>query len=331
MSAEQLTMAEDSDSDASEATANSTNESNFDESLGADIEVAKILDQKFHLPKDLCEHSEIFREFFSLETWSSLTDTERSTLSSLLPKFPENNEQEREETIQQLFANKLTRFSQTPLDVFHNNLQDGNYRPDIAHYRKSILKAEEREQHIRQCERMSELAEKLVSSREKLLRSAYRCPAGSFPQLPQSCASVPRLSSSSASMRANRRYFQEISKLGEELGLPLSDEETVPEGMNMQLTKKQIKLLTEPVSSQCKVSNVSLCFDHPQGSLSPGAEMRIVGTTSTKEKSWDHLTSSTITDERYKQMLQSYKKRKMIEPVSSPFIASNDVFSIFLF
>lgn len=47
-----------------------------------------------------------------------------------------------------------------------------------------------------------------------------------------------------------------------------------------------------------------------------GPEMRIVGTTSTKEKNWDHLTSLTITDERYKQMLQSYKKRKIIEPVS---------------
>lgn len=53
-----------------------------------------------------------------------------------------------------------------------------------------------------------------------------------------------------------------------------------------------------------------------QGSLSPGAETRIVGTTSTKEKSWDHLTSSSISDERYKQMLQSFKKRKLIEPVS---------------
>lgn len=247
MSTNQLTMAEDTDSDVSEVTANSTNESNFDDSLGADVEVAKILDQKFHLPKNLCEHSEIFREFFSLDTWNSLTGEERSRLSNFLPQFPENIEQERNETVQQLFANTLTRFSQTPLDVFHNNLQDGNYRPDIAHYRKSILHAEEREQRIRECERISELSEKLVSSREKLLRSAYRCPAGSFPQLPQSCTSVPRLSSSSASMRANRRYFQEIAKLTEELGLPLSDEETVPDGMNMQLTKKQIKLFTEPV------------------------------------------------------------------------------------
>ena len=236
----------DDDTD-SDSTVNSTNESNFDESPGENVEVAKILDHKFHLPKDLCEHSEIFSEFFSLETWNELSADERSRLTELLPTFPENNQQEQDATVQQLFANTLTRFGQTPLDAFHNNLQDGNYRPDIAHYRKSILKAEEREQRIRECERISLLAEKLVCAREKLLRSAYRCPAGSLPQLPppHSSPTVPRLSSSSATMRANRRYFQEISKLTEELSLPLSEDEMVPDGMQTQLTKKQIKLLSE--------------------------------------------------------------------------------------
>lgn len=290
-------MHDDSDSDGSEVTANSTVESN-DESVGDNVEVAKILDHKFHLPKDLCEHSEIFKEFFSVDTWNQISTDERSYLSNLLPEFPDNNEAERAETIKMLFENTLTRFNQTPLDTFHNNLQDGNYRPDIAHYRKSILKAEEREQRIRECERISLLAEKLVCSREKLLRSSYHCPTGSLPQLPHSSGSVPRLSSSSATMRATRRYFQEITKLTEELGLPLSDDETIPEGMQTQLTKKQIKLFSE------------------QGNLSPGAEMRIVSTASTKEKSWDHLTNPTISDVRYKQMLQSYKKRKLIEPVS---------------
>lgn len=246
MSSERLAMAEDSDSDGSEVTANSTSESN-DESFGDNVEVAKILDQKFHLPKELCEHSEIFREFFSIDTWNQLTNEERSNLSNLLPTFPENDEQEKQETVQLLFANTLTRFSQTPLDAFHNNLQDGNYRPDIAHYRKSILKAEEREQRIRECERISLLAEKLVCSREKLLRSAYRCPAGSFPQLPHTSTAVPRLSSSSATMRANRRYFQEISMLSEELGFAVSDDDTIPDVMQTQLTKKQIKQFSEQV------------------------------------------------------------------------------------
>lgn len=256
MSSDRLAMGEDSDSDGSEATANSTNESN-DDSLGDNVEVAKILDHKFHLPKDLCEHSEIFREFFSVDTWAQLSSDEKSHLSNLLPEFSENNKKERNETIQQLFGNTLTRFNQTPLDNFHNNLQDGNYRPDIAHYRKSILKAEEREQRIRECERISLLAEKLVCSREKLLRSAYRCPAGSMPQLPHS-SNVPRLSSSSATMRANRRYFQEISKLTEELGLTVSDDESIPEGMQTQLTKKQIKQFTEQVC--CLRSSFSADF-----------------------------------------------------------------------
>ena len=250
MSSDRQMMNEDSDSDGSEATANSTNES-IDESLNENIEIAKILDQKFQLPKDLCEHSEIFKEFFSLDIWNQLTNDERQHLSAFLPKFPENNDEERNETVQQLFANTLTRFNQTPIDAFHNNLQDGNYRPDIAHYRKSIQRAEEREQRIRECERISCLAERLVCAREKLLRSAYRCPAGSFPQLPHSASSsssVPRLSSSSATMRANRRYFQEISKLAEEHGFNLSDDEVAPEGMNVQLTKKQIKQLCDPVS-----------------------------------------------------------------------------------
>lgn len=245
-------MPDDSDSEGSEATVNSTIESN-DDSVGDNVEIAKILDHKFHLPKDLCEHSEIFKEFFSVDTWNQLSTEEKSHLSDLLPKFPENNDEEREETIQQLFANRLTRFNQTPLDTFHNNLQDGNYRPDIAHYRKSILKAEEREQRIRECERISLLAEKLVCSREKLLRSAYRCPAGSFPQLPHSSSSVPRLSSSTATMRANRRYFQEVSKFAEDFGLPLSDDETAPDGMQMQLTKKQIKQFSEQVRWLCSL------------------------------------------------------------------------------
>lgn len=247
MSSDRQIAADESDSDNSEATANSTNESN-DESLSDNIEIAKILDHKFYLPKDLCEHSEIFREFFSLDTWNTLSSSEKSHLSDLLPEFPENNEAERVTTIQQFFGNTLSRFNQTKLDAFHNNLQDGNYRPDIAHYRKSILKAEEREQKIQECERISLLAEKLVCSREKLLRNAYRCSAGSMPPIPHTSTSVPRLSSSSATMRATRRYFQEITKLTEELGLVASDDEVIPDGMQMQLTKKQIKHFNEQVS-----------------------------------------------------------------------------------
>ena len=246
-------MEDDSDSDCSEATANSSSNNSVgssDESLGelgASFEVAKILNERFHLPKDLCEDPAIFSEFFSLETWNNLTEeTKASLVANYLPDFPTNNHHQKQLTIRQLFTNKLTRFNHTPLDTFQNNLQDGNYRPDIAQYRASIQKAEEREQRFQECERITLLAEKLVLSREKHLRSVYRAPpSNNLQSNRKSVPSIPKLSSTAATMRAKRRYFQEISALSEEIGLTMSDDENYPEGPPAPLTKKQKKQLLE--------------------------------------------------------------------------------------
>lgn len=246
-------MEDDSDSECSEATANSSSNNSVgssDESLGelgASFEVAKILNERFHLPKDLCEDPAIFSEFFSLETWNNLTEeTKASLVANYLPDFPTNNHRQKQLTIHQLFTNKLNRFNHTPLDTFQKNLQDGNYRPDIAQYRASIQKAEEREQRFQECERITLLAEKLVLSREKHLRSVYRAPPSNHLQTTRKpVPSIPKLSSTAATMRAKRRYFQEISALSEEIGLTMSDDENYPEGPPAPLTKKQKKQLLE--------------------------------------------------------------------------------------
>jgi hypothetical protein len=237
---------DNSDSESSEETVLSSNES-IAESVPEDCEVAKILDHKFHLPKDLCEDAEIFKELFSLSTLNQLTTEEKDRLSEYLPEFPDNNKAEQERTISQLFNNTISRFKQTPLDTFHNNLQDGNYRPDIAHYRKRILKAEEREQRIKECERISLLAEKLVYSREKLLRNVYQSIPGSLSQFPLSSTSSPKLSSSMAAMKASKRYVQMLLQISDETNCTFSDEELTNEKAEVQLTKKQIKQFNEQV------------------------------------------------------------------------------------
>jgi nuclear factor related to kappa-B-binding protein len=237
------------DSDDSEATVVSSTNESINESVAENCEIAKILDQKFQLPKDLCENRNIFDELFSLSTWNGFSQEEKDHLSTFLPEFPENNEQERSATIEQFFTNQISRFDQTPLDVFHNNLQDGNYRPDIAYYRKCILKAEEREQRIRECERVSLLTEKLILSREKLLRSVYN----NSPDVYSTAAtntllqSSPKLSSSIAAMRGSKRYFQDISKIAEEANHTLSDDEVSCHRSSMQWSKKQIKQFNEQV------------------------------------------------------------------------------------
>ncbi|CAG9803955.1 unnamed protein product [Chironomus riparius] len=282
-----------SDSESSEATILSSNES-FSESVPENCEVAKILDHKLQLPKDLCEDGQIFHELFSTSTWNGLSNEEKEHLTKFLPEFPENSKREQDNTVQLLFSNKIFRFGQTPLDQFHANLQDGNYRPDIAHYRKCILKEEERDQRIRECERISLLAEKMVISREKQLRYAYT--SGDTHLNSDDKLSRSKLSASIAAMRGNKRYFQELLKVFDELNYSLSDDETIPNRSHLQLTKKQIKQF----SDQDNVESV--------------ADFRIVSTTSTKEKNWDHMTESIISNEKYKQMLRNFRKRKNIEP-----------------
>lgn len=234
-----------SDSESSEATILSSNES-FNESVPDNCEIAKILDHKLQLPKDLCEDSKIIHELFSTSTWNGLSNEEKEHLTKFLPEFPENSKREQDNTVQLLFTNKIFRFGQTPLDQFHANLQDGNYRPDIAHYRKCILKEEERDQRIRECERISLLAEKMVISREKQLRYAYT--SGDTPHLNSDYKlSRSKLSASIAAMRGNKRYFQELLKVFDDLNYSLSDDETIPNRSHLQLTKKQIKQFSDQV------------------------------------------------------------------------------------
>lgn len=227
---------EDQDSEA-------TNDDSYIESLNGNdehTEEANILGQKFNLPKDLCDNHELFNELFSMSTWNQLSSQEKEHLSKFLPSFPSNQQKEEEhKTVEQLFNKNISRFGRTPLDSFFNNLQDGNYRPDIAHYRKLILKAEERDQRIRECERISNLAQKLVLSRDKQLKSIYRRPSDRSKNSMKS-APFSRLSSSMA--RANRRFLHELRKISNDMDCELSDEESKNLQQEMKLQSNKVQL-----------------------------------------------------------------------------------------
>lgn len=220
-----------------------TNDSDIESTNGNDghTEVANILGQRFNLPKDLCDNHELFNELFSMSTWNQLLSQEKEHLSKFLPSFPDNQQREEEnKTVEQLFNKTLSRFGRTPLDSFFNNLQDGNYRPDIAHYRKLILKAEERDQRIQECERISILSQKLVLSREKQLKSMYRRPTeGCKSRISTKSAPFSRLSSSM--VRANRRFLLELRKISNDMDFELSDEESKNLQLEMKLQSNKVQ------------------------------------------------------------------------------------------
>lgn len=62
-------------------------------------------------------------------------------MQQFLPTFPENDSYEKNITLRRLFNRENFKFG-SPLTTFHNNLQNGHYRPDIAHLRYLMKKAE---------------------------------------------------------------------------------------------------------------------------------------------------------------------------------------------
>lgn len=206
------------DSDDSEATYYSNDVAESMESTDDCYETANILGKKFHLPKELCENKNIFDELFSMSAWNVLNKEDKNKLFDLLPVLPDNknSDEEKLKTINLLFQNKLTRFGQTPLSKLFSDLQEGHYRPDIAHYRKLIFKAERRERKVHECERISRLAKNLVLSRQKLL-------PGSISKLKNCKTKYPKLFA--VIKPNNKRYLDELRKIAKKAQFELSDDE----------------------------------------------------------------------------------------------------------
>lgn len=253
-----------SESGSSSSQAASSNSLESEQSFQS-LEPARILKQNLELPKGLCENLNIFNEFFSLDTWQCLPDHMKDQLKPFLPNFSpicadaKEIETETNATIQQLFTNQITRFNASPLIDFQQNLEDGNYRPDISRLRANIKKSQRREQRFQQCEYISQLAKSLVVSRERLLRNAYDgSKFDANKQNSKNVASLPKLATSAAAARAKKRYFEEIASILEDVGLDtdFTDDENYPEGPPPSLVRKKRNLGNNQVNFiQIKFAN----------------------------------------------------------------------------
>lgn len=287
------------------------------------LEAATILKQRLNLPKGLCESESIFNEFFSDKMWNTLTNDMRTYLvDNFLPKFPGNDEHEKDITLQMIFNRETFRFGSSPLVDFQRNLEEGNYRPDIVKYRNSIQRSQRREQRYQECERISRIAKASLISREKLIRLAYESPPGvSLKRAAESVNHVAKVGSTAAAMRAKKRYFQEISSTAKEIGVPLSDDEDFPEAG------------TPSAPTIARKPKRSLALN--SGPDSPSAEVKIISTLTHRFNSGDHLGAqappSAPSEDTYRTMLYQHKKRKLREAVSCSHIYFFYLGIIFIF
>ncbi|XP_065082462.1 nuclear factor related to kappa-B-binding protein [Ochlerotatus camptorhynchus] len=295
------------DSSSSELTTTSGSSASVQETSRKQFESTKITTEIINLPKELCEDKTVFKEFFSLDTWHSLSDPIRKHLGLFLPMFTDNIEFEKNSTIESLFSNRITRFGSCPLERLQQSLEEGNCRPEISTLNKSIAKAERREQRFQESERLTELARKVSVSRERTLRKV--CQNTQPNELSSSqyvyAAKSPLFSSANA-LRAKKRYLQEISSIAEQLSLPdiLSDDEKCSDAVLNYIPRKQRRL-----------------FGTVQGgAASPGADVRIVNTLGFKDEqtTTGYLVGPngkiSIAESHYRDLLVHHKRRKFEEP-----------------
>lgn len=256
---------------------------------------------RLQLPQGLCENKSIFKEFFSHRTWHEcFTEQQKQHLKGFLPTFPDSDEDEKEETLRQLFARENMRFG-SPLSDFQVQLKNGYYRPDIAKMRSLMRKAQIREYKY-QCRRYYfRLVKDILLSRQLLLETAFSQPPGVLPKV-ERIPHHPPPHTSPAEQRARRRYFLELAAVRQEVGESdhSSEDDNYPEGPPPRLSKKQKRQLT---ALEC--------------SLSP--DMRhVTSTVALKPSGFDleaNVTSShnpyEMTEEMYKALLVNHKRRRM--------------------
>ncbi|KAL3042795.1 hypothetical protein OYC64_020671 [Pagothenia borchgrevinki] len=129
---------------------------------------------RLNLPEDLLEDSDIFFSVLSESTWSEvLSDSQRQHLRQFLPKFPDNNVAEQDETIGDLFNNTNFHFG-NPLHLAQKQFRDGYFNPEVVKYRQLCAKSQKKRQLHALQQYYHKLLKHILVSRKELLEFAVQ-------------------------------------------------------------------------------------------------------------------------------------------------------------
>ncbi|XP_038133059.1 nuclear factor related to kappa-B-binding protein isoform X2 [Cyprinodon tularosa] len=129
---------------------------------------------KVDLPEDLLEDPDIFFSVLSEGTWNDvLTDSQRQHLRQFLPQFPNDNTEEQESTIRDLFNNTNFHFG-NPLHLAQRLFRDGYFNPEVVKYRQLCAKSQRRRQLHSLQQYYHRLLKQILVSRKELLDFAVQ-------------------------------------------------------------------------------------------------------------------------------------------------------------
>uniref|UniRef100_A0A3B3TZP0 Nuclear factor related to kappaB binding protein n=1 Tax=Poecilia latipinna TaxID=48699 RepID=A0A3B3TZP0_9TELE len=129
---------------------------------------------KVDLPEDLLEDPDIFFSVLSENTWDEvLTDSQRQHLQQFLPQFPDNNTEEQDRTIRELFNNTNFNFG-NPLHLAQRLFRDGYFNPEVVKYRQLCAKSQRKRQLHSLQQYYHRLLKQILVSRKELLDFAVQ-------------------------------------------------------------------------------------------------------------------------------------------------------------
>uniref|UniRef100_A0A096M7T6 Nuclear factor related to kappa-B-binding protein n=1 Tax=Poecilia formosa TaxID=48698 RepID=A0A096M7T6_POEFO len=121
---------------------------------------------KVDLPEDLLEDVR-FWSVLSENTWDEvLTDSQRQHLQQFLPQFPDNNTEEQDRTIRELFNNTNFNFG-NPLHLAQRLFRDGYFNPEVVKYRQLCAKSQRKRQLHSLQQYYHRLLKQILVSRKK--------------------------------------------------------------------------------------------------------------------------------------------------------------------
>lgn len=300
------------------------------------LELAKISNEVLSLPRGLCENPNIFKEFFSLETWTELPPQLQNHLQQFLPRFdstlpPHMSAVEQARTISMLFNGDLKRFGKSPLSTLQRQLEEGNCRPDIIKLKENIKKSQRREQRFQLCERVSQVAKQLFLSRQRLLNKMYNSSPDFVIKPNHQNFQQPRHSqlytdNRLSAIRARKRFYSEISTINKELGKSVGLKDGDNAAIVLSADEEDDKDDTLEEIKEALLLHRSL--DNETELLKPATSAMdrcIYATNFKRLKNYEdedafrlqqRARQSKLNNKNFKEYLREHKRRKITEPVS---------------
>lgn len=184
------------------------------------METLKINSQLLQLPAEICNNEKVFNEFFSFETWKSLSPAIREHLTSnFLPDFCDSNLEEKEKTINTLLSRNIINFNTEVLSKLQNSLASGKLsNSNKKKHKKKLPNKREKLKSYDECQRISRMLKKLSKSRETILQTnSNKLVTSASTNCPRSAFYIYKCST--------KRYFSELQNISmcDETGLSSDD------------------------------------------------------------------------------------------------------------